>query len=117
MPFLRLETNVDVPKETAECLVKRLSGVLASELGKPEQYVSVGVQTSTAMVFGGTAEACCVGTLSCIGVLSPEVNARLSAAVAPVLAEALGVPPERYYIFFATSERHEVGWSGRTFAA
>ncbi len=51
------------------------------------------------MVFGGSEVPCAHGSLTSIGGLGTN-NAAISKAVAAVLQEKLGVPPDRFYLAF-----------------
>ena len=50
-----------------------------------------------------------------IGGLSSDVNRKLSQQVCKLLADSLGVPPERVYLNFTDVEAGNWGWNGSTF--
>ena len=68
------------------------------------------------MIFAGTMDPCAQCQLFSIGALNPEVNATFSAGLADLLAKHFAVDNTRYYVNFFDIERHNCGWSGRTFA-
>jgi phenylpyruvate tautomerase PptA (4-oxalocrotonate tautomerase family) len=50
MPYLRVETNVSASKAECVALAKKLTDILVKVLGKPAQYISVGVIPDMALV-------------------------------------------------------------------
>ncbi|WP_207259868.1 phenylpyruvate tautomerase MIF-related protein [Desulfovibrio sp. Huiquan2017] len=112
MPFIKVETNVRVPDETA-CL-KRLSALAAELLGKPESYVLAELEPGKRLSFGGTADPAAFVTLDSIG-LPEDRTPELSAGLCDFLNRELAIPGNRVYIAFGNIERHLFGWDGRTF--
>ena len=58
MPYLKITTSKPVGAQPRKELLKASSKLVASELGKPEGYVMVSMNTSAAMLFAGTEEPC-----------------------------------------------------------
>ena len=54
MPYLKIQTNQAVTPNQAQALINKASKLVASELGKPENYVMVALAPPVAMVFAGT---------------------------------------------------------------
>lgn len=52
------------------------------------------------MLFGGTEQPTAYGELVSIGGLNPDVNKKLSAAVASILETKLSIPKSRFYLKF-----------------
>ncbi|KAH7677721.1 L-dopachrome isomerase protein [Dioscorea alata] len=52
------------------------------------------------MSFGGTQEPAAYGELVSIGGLNPDVNKKLSAAIAAILETKLSVPKSRFFLKF-----------------
>ena len=117
MPCLTVLTSGGTKDADYSAFLAAASKLVADTLGKPEQYVTVRVETAVKnMIFGGTDAPCAHATLQSIGALSPEVNARFSAGLSELLSTHFSVDANRYYLFFSDVERHNCGWSGRTFA-
>lgn len=112
MPMLNIRTNVEVAESGV--LLKQLSAVLASILGKPESYVMVALEAGVPMVFGGSDEPLAYLELKSLG-LPEERTVEFSEALCGVVGEALGVAANRIYIEFASPPRHMFGWDKRTF--
>ena len=55
---------------------------------------------SVPISFGGTEQPAAYGELVSIGGLSPDVNKKLSAAIAAILETKLSVPKSRYFLKF-----------------
>ena len=112
MPFIKVETNVAVPDEAA--ILKKLSALAASILGKPESYVLAVLEPNKRLSFGGTADPAAFVTLDSIG-LPEKRTAGFSAVIADFLKAELGIPGNRAYIAFSDIKGHLFGWDGGTF--
>ena len=64
------------------------------------QYVMIVLKGSVPMAFGGTEQPAAYGELVSIGGLNPDVNKKLSAAVAEILTAKLSVPKSRFFLKF-----------------
>ncbi len=112
MPFIKVETNVDVPD--AGAVVKGLSALAADMLGKPESYVLAILEPGKTLLFGGTDDPAAYVTLDSIGL--PEAKTPdFSASICAFLEDALNIPPNRTYIGFGDIQRHLFGWDSKTF--
>lgn len=114
MPYLKIETNVDVEPTKRQAVLEQASALLASALGKPERYVMTSLDAGKPMLLAGSAEPLAFLQLASIG-LPASSTAQLSQALCGLLAESLGIPADRVYIVFADIPRHLWGWNGGTF--
>lgn len=114
MPYLKVQTNDELPAADHGELMSRLSAAVAGQLGKPERYVMVALQPSTPMLFAGEDGPTAYLELKSIGLPVAETG-RLSQALCEVMRRELGIPPERVYIEFADAARPMWGWNGGTF--
>ena len=64
------------------------------------QYVMIVLKGSVPMSFGGTEQPAAYGELVSIGGLNPDVNKKLSAAIAAILETKLQVPKSRFFLKF-----------------
>ena len=64
------------------------------------QYVMIVLKGSVPMSFGGTEQPAAYGELVSIGGLNPDVNKKLSAAIAAILENKLQVPKSRFFLKF-----------------
>ena len=114
MPFLRIQTNQHLSGEDAGALAGKASALVAEQLGKPERYVMVSVETSPAMSFAGTDDPLAYLELKSIG-LPESITAGVSKALCELLTSATGIAGDRIYIEFSDAPRKMWGWNGGTF--
>lgn len=114
MPFVKIQSNVELDDANRETLLKAVSSLTANELGKPERYVMVAIEPTTPMLFAGSSDPTCYLELKSIGL--PEAKtADLSNALSMEIKKQLGVAKDRIYIEFADAPRKMWGWNGGTF--
>lgn len=64
------------------------------------QYVMIVLKGSVPIAFGGTEQPAAYGELVSIGGLGPDVNKKLSAAIAAIIETKLSVPKSRFFLKF-----------------
>jgi phenylpyruvate tautomerase len=114
MPFVKIQSNVELDDARRETLLKAVSSLTANELGKPERYVMVSLEPTAPMLFAGTSDPTCYLELKSIG-LPAEKTGALSSTLCSAIEEQIGVPRDRIYIEFADAARSMWGWNGGTF--
>lgn len=114
MPYVKIQTNQNVPEAKAKSLLAKVSQVAAKQLGKPEKYVMVACQGGVPMLLGGSGDATAFVELKSIGLPSAK-NKSLSKALCETIAAELSIPGDRVYIEFANAEGNMWGWNGDTF--
>jgi len=114
MPYLKIETNVNVNPEQHAELLQRASSKVAELLGKPESYVMISLQANVPMLFAGSNAPLAYLELKSIG-LPQARTTRISAGLTALVGDVIGVASERVYIEFADAERPMWGWKARTF--
>ncbi|KAI0497251.1 macrophage migration inhibitory factor homolog isoform X2 [Dendrobium catenatum] len=115
MPCLNLSTNVDLTGVDTSSILSEATKTVAKLINKPEAYVMIVLKGSVPISFGGTEEPAAYGELVSIGGLNPDVNKKLSAAIATILETKLSVPKSRYFLKFYDSKGSAFGWNGSTF--
>ncbi|KAK4432243.1 Macrophage migration inhibitory factor [Sesamum alatum] len=113
MPCLNLSTNVSLEGVDTSSILSEASSTVAKIIGKPEAVPSkhyshelAANEGSVPMAFGGTEQPAAYGELVSIGGLSPDVNKKLSGAIANILETKLSVPKSRFYLkFYDTKAR------------
>ncbi|PWA58566.1 macrophage migration inhibitory factor [Artemisia annua] len=115
MPCLNLSTNVNLDGIDTSAILSDATSVVAKLIGKPEAYVMIVLKGSVPMAFGGTEEPAAYGEIVSIGGLNPDVNKKLSAAVADILSTKLSVPKSRFFLKFFDAKGSFFGWNGSTF--
>lgn len=114
MPLLKIRTNTKVLNDRRDALLKKASHAVAQQLGKPEAYMMVSLETEQPIMFAGTAEPAAFMDLKAIG-LPAGKTAQLSALLCDLAKSDLGVAGERVYINFSDVPPNLWGWNGETF--
>jgi len=114
MPYLRIETNVELDQERTDTLMAEASKAIADRLGKPERYVMVEVVAGARLMFDGNCDPAAYVELKSIGL--PESQTQpLSRFLCEFLQDQLKIAPDRVYIEFIDIPRKYWGWNGSTF--
>ena len=114
MPFVKIQSNVELSDAEQESLLKSISSLTSKELDKPERYVMVAIEPATQMLFAGTNEPACYLELKSIGLAEDKIPA-LSHVLCQEIETQLGITKDRIYIEFANAPRSMWGWNGSTF--
>lgn len=115
MPYLHIQTNVDVPVEQQKVILQRASHLVAAGLEKPEKYVMTAFHGGVTMTFDGSPDPIVYMELKSIG-LPEKQTGRLARELCTFVEEVLKVPRERVYIEFTDASGEMWGWNGSTFA-
>ncbi|KAI9116101.1 hypothetical protein K1719_013031 [Acacia pycnantha] len=115
MPCLNVSTNVKLDGVDTSAILSEATSNVSKLIGKPENYVMVVLKGSVPMSFGGTEQPAAYGELVSIGGLNPDVNKKLSAAIASILETKLSVPKSRFFLKFYDTKGSNFGWNGSTF--
>lgn len=114
MPYLRIQTNLPLNKKTDRSMLKEASALVATELGKPEEYVMVALQPDTPMAFAGSDDPAAFIELKGIGLPAAKTK-RLSEVLSALVNQHLGIPIGRVFLNFADVPPNLWGWNGDTF--
>lgn len=114
MPTLKIQTNVEIPSKRRKVILEAASSTVAEQLGKPESYVMVILETNRDMLFSAADSPLAYLELKSLG-LPEDTTPAISAALCQFMEQHFGVPPGRIYIEFASPPRHLFGWNGKTF--
>jgi phenylpyruvate tautomerase len=114
MPYLMIQTNRTVSPDKREPLLTAASRLLAKELGKPESYVMVSLNSDVPMLFAGTGEPAAYAELKSIGLPAGSTKP-LSRAICDLLEQRLDISSGRVYIEFTDIKGSHWGWNGGTF--
>jgi phenylpyruvate tautomerase PptA (4-oxalocrotonate tautomerase family) len=114
MPYLKIQTNVNVTDEAKQEILKRMSVLISKNLGKPEPYVMVCFDVTQTMIFAGVTYPCAYLELKSIG-LPESKTETLSRVLCQFMNDELRIPSERIYIEFSDARNSMWGWDGGTF--
>ena len=90
MPYLKITTSKSLDAERKHNLLKAASKIVATELGKPEQFVMVSVETPVSMMFAGTEELCAFLELRGIE-LAESKTGKLSQLLCGLVESQMGI--------------------------
>ncbi|XP_048439482.1 macrophage migration inhibitory factor homolog isoform X1 [Pyrus x bretschneideri] len=107
MPCLNISANVNLDGVDTSAVLSEATSTVAKIIGKPEAYVMIVLKGSVPISFGGTEEPAAYGELVSIGGLNPDVNKKLSAAIAAILETKLSVPKSRFFLKFYDTKAHQ----------
>ena len=114
MPLLKIQTNIEIKEPDKKTLLAKASQLTAEQLGKPESYVMVIIESQQPMLFAGNDAPLAYLELKSIGL--PENKTKdLSQALCNLVNTEITIPQDRIYIEFANAERGMWGWNGATF--
>ena len=114
MPYLKIQINQDFDEERKAVIIDKMSKLVAKELGKPESFIMVALETATKMVFAGTNEPTIFMELKSVGLPESKTN-DLSESLCDFAEQYFNVKKERVHIEFANAVGSMWGWNGRTF--
>lgn len=114
MPYLQIQTNIDIKLEQQADLLKSASKIVSKILNKSENYVMVALQPKTPMLFAGNEQATAFLVLKSLR-LPVENTQDLSQKLCSFIEEKLHIKQDRIYIEFINPEPSLWGWNGRTF--
>jgi len=114
MPYLKIQTNQNLPVDGAKNLAKKASALVAKQLGKPESYVMTSVENNPAMTFAGTDEPLAFLELKSIG-LPESITTDASRALCELVSTEAAIDSARIYIEFSDAARKMWGWDKATF--
>ena len=114
MPHLRITTSKSMDADRKHNLLKAASKMVATELGKPEDYMMVSMECPISMLFAGTEEPSAFLDLRSIGL--PEAKAgELAKLLCGLMESQTGVRADRTYVTFTDIKPSMWGWNGETF--
>jgi phenylpyruvate tautomerase PptA (4-oxalocrotonate tautomerase family) len=114
MPYLKIQTNLPLTEKAERGIMKSASSLVASELGKPEEFVMIAMQPDTPMLFAGRDDPVAFLELKSIALPGAKTK-QLSKSLCALIKEHLGIPMERVYVKFIDVKHGMWGWKGDTF--
>ena len=114
MPYLNIQTNLPLTRRAERIVLRNASVLIATELGKPEEFVMLALQDNVHMLFAGNDEPVAFLELKAIGLPVRRTKA-LCAKLCDLVERHLGIPSSRVYVKFIDVRRGMWGWKGDTF--
>ncbi|MCF8069020.1 MAG: tautomerase family protein [Desulfobacterales bacterium] len=113
MPFINLQTSVEINNEDRIKLLSDLTKIVAKDFETEEEYVMAFFLNGTVMM-GGKIEDAALVDISCVGGLNHETNNKLSKHISSLLQERLNILPDNIYLLFSDVPEVNWGWKGKT---
>ena len=114
MPYLNIQTNRKLSSEQEAVILRKSSALVATILGKPEEYVMVSLKDEVPMLFAGSDAPLAYLELKSIG-LQAEKTKDFAKEFCEFVSTELDIPGERVYVKFNDAQRSMWGWNGDTF--
>lgn len=111
MPFINVKTNKSIPAE--QSLKAKLGQAITAIPGKSEGWLMLAFEPEVKMYFKGSDEGCAMVQISIYGSCSAAAKQDMTGRVTDILAEELGLRPDRIYVSYA--ETADWGWNGSNF--
>jgi len=114
MPYLKLQTNLELSNNRKKNLLNDIISLVSKELDKPEKYVMTIIQDGQIMVFGSSDDP--LVYLEFRSIRFPENQTKsLAKSLSHFVKSRLDVEPERIFIQFVNSDPHMWGFNASTF--
>jgi phenylpyruvate tautomerase PptA (4-oxalocrotonate tautomerase family) len=114
MPYLSIQTNVRIAEADESNLLKAASKLVASQLGKPEEYVMVSIAAGQLLIFAGSSEPAAFLELRSIG-LPVGKRASLCTELTRLVTGSCSITPDRVFLVLVDVEKSLWAQGGKTF--
>lgn len=115
MPLMTIRTNATIDDAAVKPMLTACSAKVAALLGKPESYVMTLFDRVSGMTMSGSDAPACLVEVRSVGKLTGDQTRALSQTFCPLLAEHLGVEPNRIFLNFTDFPGAMWGFDGSTF--
>jgi phenylpyruvate tautomerase len=116
MPLMTIRSAARVDDIAVSSVLSACSAKLAELLAQPEAYVMTLFDRPSSMTMAGTADPCCLVEIRSVVELTGDQTRAMTQAFCAMLAEHLGVPPNRIFLNFTDFRRAMWGFNGSTLA-
>ena len=114
MPYLSIFTNARLADARQSELLVTASRVVASQLGKPENYVMVSIAAGQRLAFAGSEEP--AAFLEVRSIRFPDAKrGSLCTGLTDLIAEFCGIARDRIFLVMADVDAKLWGHDGKTF--
>ncbi len=114
MPYLKLQTNLELSDDRKKELLNDLISLVSKELDKPEKYVMTIVQDGQIMLFGSTEDPLVYIEFRSIRFPEGQTKA-LAKSLSHFVKSRLNIDSDRVFIQFINSDPHMWGYNASTF--
>ena len=114
MPYIATKTSAKITDEQKSALTRAFGEAITLIKGKSERWLMLDFSAERSMAFRGTScEHTCMVEVSLFGKATQKEYSALTAKICEIIAEVLGVSPERTYVKY--SEIDTWGYNGENF--
>ena len=114
MPLLSIQTNRALRDEQQTELLDAALEVVASQLGKPQDYVMVSLAPAARTIFAGNQSPAASVELRSIGIPDSKRNS-LCTAITELIARTCEIRPDRIYVVLVDVNAKFWSLNGSTF--
>jgi phenylpyruvate tautomerase len=114
MPYLLIRSNRQISEAEQSSLLAEACKIVASSLAKPEKYVMVGYEPTSALVFDSKPDPAVFLDLRSIGIPEPA-RKTIAGALAKCMVERLDVSADRVYLVMTDVPAKHWGQGETTF--
>ena len=114
MPYLKLQTNIELSKDRQKDLLDELISLVSKELDKPRKYVMTLIQDGQLMLFGLSEDPLVYIEFRSIKFPEDQTKA-LAKSLSNFIKSRLNIEGERIFIQFINSDPHMWGYNASTF--
>ncbi|MBP5978047.1 hypothetical protein HW132_36515 [Brasilonema sp. CT11] len=112
MPLVTINLSVKVEDESKLAKFEsEVSKAVSAVLSKPEEWMMVETHTNVRLHFAGSNAPSARLSVQSIGGLTPENNAKITAALTKTINEHFQIDPKRVYVLFSQKTGAEWGWN------
>lgn len=113
MPFIELETNVELEETKKEEIKSELGELIEIIPGKSETWLMVEVNDKKSLYFKGSQESALILKVMIYGDVSPKYFDTFTSKATSYLSNLLSIKKDRIYIAYFTTPNW--GWNGNNF--
>lgn len=114
MPYIGIHVNNEISEDRKPKLLRHVSKIVQTELGKPESTVMISIFSQEKILFAGDETPALFMEFKAIGIDASH-TARLTASLCSALEQELNIPSRRIYIHFENVDGSMWGWDKQTF--
>lgn len=112
MPLVDITLSHELFESVREKILREVSGLVASTLGKSEASVQILLSDAHAL-FGGEPGPSAFVEVRSVDSLDANTTSRLARQMCDLLQDEADVPAERVYLNFMEVARGDWGWNGK----
>lgn len=114
MPYLQIQSDLDLSAEQRQSLLTKARELVATELGKSSAFCMVSFSSQSEILFGDTSEPSAFASLKSLGIDREQASA-LTKTLGSLLKSECDLSPKRFYLCCENIPRGLWGWNDKVF--